>query len=306
MDFIYPKVYANRATRIVEEAMRKLSLQFALLRHLRPFSYWDVFYGDHPAVNTDVFRLVSNAVLQRVDSKKFLVREAKRLGLEGHLVPYSFESVAEAQTLSRDADDIWFMKPSYSTGGRGIQCIKHRNIIALQLPDHHILQTQITDLELLEGRKYTARAYVFVFNKQVYCFDDGFVMIHGVPFDAASTDFAAQVDHSDYHQPDGCVKMATLADLPDYPAKIASIYSAIAQVKPILEPLITASSPYRYALIGIDLLFQQQNKVQIVELNTKANFVHTESINERLNVPFFAAFLSLLYLQNSHRRLTQI
>ncbi|WP_411360744.1 hypothetical protein [Pseudidiomarina sp. YC-516-91] len=306
MNFIYPKVYANRATRIVEEAMRKLSLQFALLRHLRPFSYWDVFYGDPPAVNTDVFRLVSNDVLQRVDSKKFLAREAKRLGLEGHLVPYTFESVAEAQTLSRDANSIWFMKPVYATGGRGIECIRHRELNRLQLPNHHILQTQITDLELFDGRKYTARAYVFIFNKHVYCFDDGFVMIHGAPFDAASTDFSAQVDHADYYKPDGCVKMATLADLPDYPEKLASIVSALAQLNPVLEPLITASSPYRYALIGIDLLFQQHNKVQIVELNTKANFVHTDSINERLNVPFFAAFLSLLYLQNSHRRLTQI
>ena len=304
-----PKQILNRANKNVETAFNNIAGKLLFFPYLRPFSYWDNYYGYNPDIPSDFFQLLDYPTIQRFDNKGRIAKKAAELGFH-QLFPASYFSVEEAlQASEKDADSatkIWFIKPNFSTGGKGIVCLTTEQLADYELPRNHIIQEQVTDIELVNERKYTARAYLFVHQHKLYLFDDGFVMIHALPYQEHSTDFATQVEHRGYTKKDAAVKMLRMKELPAYEKKHAALTAAMQQLKYVLEEFILASSDVEYGLIGVDLLFQTDHTPKLIELNTKANFVHTQAINYTLNIPFFEAVLSTLYTGSVDARLRKI
>lgn len=300
-----PIKHINRARQIVEAAFNNIAGKLLFFSYLRPFSYWDNYYGQHPEITSDFFRLLPYSTIQKYDSKGFVAKKINDLSIYG-LFPATYFSVADAIRSQQGSEKIWFVKPTYSTGGKGIQILTNDQLATFELPPHHIIQEQVTNLELINERKYTARAYLFVFDKKLYLFDDGFVMVHGVPYTERATDLATQVEHDGYTSPNSPIKMMRIAQLPEFSQKQARLKQAISVLKPVLDELIEATSNTEYGLLGIDLLFDKDNNPTLIELNSKANFVHTETINNSLNIPFFNAVLSTLYTSTPDPRLTEI
>ncbi|RUO62515.1 hypothetical protein [Pseudidiomarina insulisalsae] len=300
-----PEIIVNRASRIIASAFHQIAGQLLPFAYLRPFSYWDAYYGTHPDITPSHFRLLNYKCIQGFDNKGFIARKVRDMEI-AHLFPPGFFSVGEALDYAQNKDCVWFIKPTYSTGGKGIHCLTTNELASYELPPHHFIQQQVDDIELVDGKKYTARAYVFVHDQKVFLFDDGFVMIHGKPYDPKATDFATQIDHRGYHEAGSAIKMMRMTELPELERKRAELQKAIILLKPILADFINASSKTEYGLLGVDLLFKANHEVRLIEVNSKSNFVHTELINNSLNVPFFAALLSQLYTGSIHPRFTQI
>ncbi|WP_258239893.1 tubulin--tyrosine ligase family protein [Pseudidiomarina homiensis] len=300
-----PKIIVNRAGNIVDAAFTKIAGKLLFFSYLRPFSYWDNYYGEHAEITNDFFRLLHYPTIQEHDDKGNIARKVTALGIDG-LFPATYFSTSDALKSAGAHEKIWFIKPTYSTSGKGIQCLTHEELKTFELPRSHIIQEQVTNIELMNERKYTARAYVFVFNNKVYLYDDGFVMIHGVPYAPNATDSLTQVEHSGYADPDGAVKMMRMSELPHFSKKTEKLKKAMQTLKPVIANFIEASSATEYGLLGIDLLFDKNHKPTLIEINAKANFVHTELINSSLNVPFFAAVLNTLYTNQTDPRLTEL
>lgn len=304
MTLSQPKRLINRARSVVEAAFTKVAGKLLFLSHLRPFSYWDNYYGEHPEITSDFFQLLDYETIQRFDNKGNVAKIVTELGIEG-LFPATYFSVEEA-LASGAQPRLWFSKPTYSTSGKGIVCVKHDQLADHELPRNHIIQAQVSDIELLNERKYTARAYVLVHHHRMYLFDDGFVMIHGPRYDENATDFAVQVDHAGYTEADSPIHMLRMVELPDYERKFDQLIKTMRTLKPVLREFIEASSPTHYGLLGIDLLFTRDHQPVLIEINSKANFVHTQAINDSVNSAFFAAVLSTLYTGHTDRQLTEI
>ncbi|MFC0445814.1 tubulin--tyrosine ligase family protein [Pseudidiomarina halophila] len=302
---VSPEIITNRASSNIQAAFKQVSGKLLPYRHLRPFSYWDNYYGVNPQITSEHFQLLDYKTIQRFENKGYIAKRVDELGITD-VFPRSYFSVADALASRTKADAIWFVKPTHMTGGRGITCHTNESLKSLELPKFHFIQEQVDEIELYEGRKYTARAYVFIHDKKLYVFDDGFVMIHGTPYNDKSIDFATQVDHRGYHQPDSPIKMKRITELPDADKKLSSIQQQLRKLKPVLDEMIAMSSPIHYGLLGIDLLFKRMNSAFFIELNSKSNFVHTELINNSLNTPFFTSILTSLYTHEKDSRLTQI
>ena len=58
---------------------------------------------------------------------------------------------------------------------------------------------------------------------------------------------------------------------------------------PVLDNCRNNSDEGQYVLLGIDVMLQKKSRVQLVEINTIPNFLHTKEINEQVNTPFFEA-----------------
>lgn len=183
------------------------------------------------------------------------------------------------------------------SGGRQMRCVRGRDLPAQQLPPHTLIQAAVDNLELFEGRKFTVRVYGLIWDGGLYLYGDGFVLVHGVPYDATSTDYAVQIDHRGYENPDSAVQMLPLSRYGQQGRYAARVRQLLVDLQPLLEPCLAASSPDHYLLLGIDLLYQREGGVQLVEINTAPNFIHSPLINTEVNEPMFAALMELLMLR---------
>ena len=300
-----PGLLVNRASRLFAAAFA--GVQHTLLQRLGDqassvcFTYWDTYGGRHlePAQLQPfarVIRLIDRPISNPLAHKGQLARQLQAHGLR-RWAPWAAESVAEALAHNPDPQALWFLKPMLLSGGRNMRCVRGSELAQQhQLPPHTLIQAAAADLELLHGRKFTVRVYVVIWDGQLYLYRDGFVLVHGVPYDATSTDYAVQIDHRGYEDPDSPVQMLPLSQFPQQARFASSVQALLIDLQPLFAPCLAASSRDRYLLLGIDLLYQRHGGVQLVEINTAPNFIHAPLINSQVNVPLFASLMELLML----------
>lgn len=285
------EVFTNRASDLFTQAAAEVRPQLPVDACQR-FSYWATFYGENPDAREDDIQLIDRAVTNLAESKGWLARQVVERGLT-ELFPRTCFSVEEAMGFA-DECGLWFSKPIHLSGGRGIECVRSAELASYQLPQHNVLQQGVENLALIDRRKFTGRVYLLVWNGGLWLFDDGFILLHGVPFDAQSTGYDVHVEHRGYEKEDSAVEMRLLSSLADFDQRWPLLQVASKQLTPILQELLDASSPSRYIMLGVDFLLQEEGGLQFIEVNCIPNFIHSQFINERLNVPFFSHSIALM------------
>jgi len=284
-------LFTNRANRLFEQAAQQVRPQLSAATHHR-FSYWATFYGENPDAQDSDIQLIERSISNLVESKGWVARKVPERGLED-LFPPSYFSVADACACGENIP-LWFSKPVHLSGGRGIECVRNADLASYQLPQHHILQAGVQNLMLLDSRKFTGRVYVLVWNQQLYLYHDGFILLHGVPFDPLSTDYTVHVDHAGYQSDNSPVEMRLISSQPEVQAQWQNLQQATQRLSPLFDELRDASSQNRYIMLGIDFLLQNDGGLQFIEVNAIPNFIHSDLINRQLNVPFFADSIRLM------------
>ncbi|NEP63663.1 MAG: tubulin--tyrosine ligase family protein, partial [Symploca sp. SIO2G7] len=173
----------------------------------------------------------------------------------------------------------------------------------LKLPKYSVIQAGVENIELINGKKFTARIYVLLWNGQVYLFDDGFALIHGPQYQRGSTQYGVQVDHRGYQTGVGEVDMKLFSETSCFAKSMPKAKAALRQILPIFQNTLNATSTKRYLLLGIDLLPLENGAVKFVEINAIPNFVHSQRINQQLNVHFFKHVMRVIYGLDSNRLL---
>jgi len=95
-------------------------------------------------------------------------------------------------------------------------------------------------------------------------------------------------------QKDKPVTMCPLDELPGYHGYWQQIRKVLQDARPVLQPCTDASSVSDYVILGIDLIFQNNGAVQIIEINTSPNFIHVNEVNTRVNVPMLEASMRMM------------
>ena len=285
-------IQANRARKLFAEAGRRVNQNDHIAKSDLVFSYWCRFYGDNPDERRDAIKLIESEVYNRLENKSQVAKSAIDKGVSD-LFPLSCFSIDEAHARSRPGD-IWFVKPNHLSGGRDIQVVSHKQLSSLEMPKFSFLQKGEQHLHLMNGRKYTGRCYLLVWNGKVFLYRDGFYMVHGKPYDPQSCDYSVQVDHRGYEKAGSEIKMQRLRQDPDYTQVFSHLTRLNRKLLPVLKPAVTASSSRRYLLLGIDFLRREDGSIVFIEINAIPNFVHTHEINQQLNTPFFEHCISTM------------
>jgi len=296
-------IFVNRASRLFKKAAENISVDTHFNTPDSAFSYWVEYYGLNPNESPSDYKLMSPKIYNLAESKAWVAKQLIEKNITT-LFPATFFSVDEALNHPTNCN-IFFSKPAHLSGGRGIECIARNKLTDYTLPDNYILQEAIENISLIDGRKYTGRIYLFIWNKQAYLFDDGFILIHGHPYNATSTSYDVHVNHNGYEKDDSEIEMRLLSSLDDFTTRMAQLTDAAQQLEPVIEELLAASSTKHYLMLGIDFLLQNNNKMKFIEINSIPNFIHATSINENLNTPFFENSMRLM-LDMPYSRLQKI
>lgn len=243
-----------------------------------------------------LLRLICPKIYNRYADKGTLAQIMEKTGPAG-LLPVTVFSTQDAQ--AHPDIDLWFSKNRFGTAGKAMECVSAAQLGDYTLPQHHILQGAVEDIALYEGRKFTSRFYMLVWNGGLWFYEDGFNIIHGVPYEPGSTDYTVQIRHEGYQKPDSPVKMQMFSDYADAPRYWPAMREAGRAMIPALGELLAASSRSEYILLGIDAIPKlggpsKSDSVQILEVNAIPNFMHTAHINETLNVPFLTAAIEVM------------
>jgi len=179
-----------------------------------------------------------------------------------------------------------------------MECISHDQLSSYTLPENYILQSQVDNICLIDGKKFTSRFYILVWNEQAYLFNGGFVVIHGVPYDANSTDYDVQINHEGYNKTDGLASIQPIDHFEEIQEFWPEVEKTVKELTPALEELLSASSKSEYIMLGVDYLFQKdqdENKsIKIIEVNAIPNFIHTRKVDQQVNIPFITSSIKTM------------
>jgi prolyl 4-hydroxylase len=291
-------VRINRANPIWQAAIS--CLDPGLLSSVQPacFTYWDTYGQSAPdlsglADGARIFSLVPRSISNALADKRQLARMLTEKNLDD-IAPPTFESIPEACRFDELNVPVWFIKNAFGTAGQGMRCVSAADLSRAVLPENHIVQAGVQDLLLIEGRKFTTRIYALLWNRTVYLYDNGFLVIHGVPYDPSSTDYKVQIEHAGYERPDSPVKLREFQRFEGYGHYYGEIRRLLRRLTPAMQPVVNATDEQAYLLLGIDVIFQSSGRVHLLEINTIPNFIHTAEINQAVNVPLFRAVLEKL------------
>ncbi len=299
----------NRASGIFAAALKALEPDIAALTEPLCFTYWDT-YGNRPLPTEDlaagqrVIRLLDRRISNPLAHKGSLPRLLRERGLS-HLAPPTYETIADALAAHADDVAVWYFKSVYGTGGEGMFCVAHSDLQQQLLPPDFILQAGVRDIELNAGRKFTTRIYLLVWAGQLYLYHNGFIMTHGRDYEPDSTDYAVQIDHRGYEKAEGAVRVAPGLSNPTFCRFVPALQQFARELAPALADCQLASDRDTYLVLGIDTLLCKDGSVQLIEINTAPNFIHSAEVNAEVNVPFFEAVVRTL-LGGSDPRLARI
>jgi prolyl 4-hydroxylase len=293
-----PIIKVNRAARLFEAAVRRLAPGVSAAASNACFTFWDTYGGGGPDLTglpdgTRVLALLPRSQTNPLADKRQWARRIASAGLSA-LAPATFESVEDALRYGDPNVRLWFVKNRVGTGGKGMSCVRPEDLAQTRLPPDYIVQAGVTDIRLVEGRKFTTRIYALIWNRGLYLYNDGFLVIHGVPYRPDSTDYAVQIDHAGYHADDGPVRMQPLSEIAGHEQWFAEFIALMTRLRPVLRDVVEASDENRYAVLGIDLLIHTDGSAKVIEVNTMPNFVHSRRVNETVNIPFFTALMNLM------------
>lgn len=211
--------------------------------------------------------------------------------------PPTFLTLSGAINCERGRYPIWFIKDCRGTGGQGIRCVSDAELHTVTMEPNEIIQAGVTNLALLDGRKFTCRIYVFLWAKRVFLFKEGFMLIHKEKYSVNSKSYRVQVDHKGYGRKNSQMDMAPLSSHVNYWRYRTSFAAAITALLPVLDESRQATSDDIYLMLGIDAMLLNGGDVKLIEINTVPNFEHPAEINRAVNIPFFEACLKRMFYQ---------
>lgn len=217
-----------------------------------------------------IYQVVDRQYTNYICDKLEFSRAAKRAGLEGVVVPRSFETKEEAiEKLAGTDVELVFVKDFHGTYGSGISVERTENLPNLDLPIDHLIQEGLTkNLALLEGKKVTLRTFFIIMHGAVYCHrTGGWAVVQERSFDPTSPEKEVQVSHHNY-------TLTPLHEFPNYTIWIDGFVEMGKKAGPMLKRIVkaTARDPLCFSYLGVDLIPFVDGSVKMLEINSYPAF----------------------------------
>lgn len=250
--------------------------------------YFDRYQGKRPPQDASVgFTLINRKQTIPIDNKLQMANALIDAGIISPRVYFIEEDVPD------EPDTLWYIKDPVGTAGRGI-CVVPRDEISRTFEFGDIIQEAIQDLLLKDGKKFTLRVYVLVIEAKVYLFQDGIVVLHGAAYDPQSVDSKVQYEHAGYMDRQTKVKLSPFSDEPFYAEAMVNIKDRLGTIFQAFSELLKHEDKNTYCLFGVDMLVRENMSPELVEINDRPNFIHSNVVNSRVNIPAIQAMYCVL------------
>ncbi len=260
--------------------------------------YFDQYGGKTPPEDVSVgFTLIDRQRTIPLDHKAKMANALIDAGINYPRVYFDEVDVPD------EPDSLWFIKDPLATAGQGI-CVTSREHIANHFSFGYIIQEAVQDLALIEGKKFTLRAYVLVNQGQLYLFPAGIIVLHGAAYDPGSKDPMVQFEHADYMDQDSPIKMFPFEDYAPYETVFNDLKSHVIEVFSAFTNLLKYEKANTYCVFGVDVLVKSDLSTVMIEINDRPNIVHTRLVNERVNIPMVQAWYAVLDPSKARRQQT--
>lgn len=282
--------HSNRATAIFNAALLPLGGKpWQSGNRSIDLLYFDDYGGRvAPAGANARTTLIERQRTMALDQKKLMALRLQQGNIE---YPPNF---FEPELVPGPADGLWYVKNPLGSGGSGITLCR-RSELEQHFKPGYVIQQALTDVAMYAGRKFTLRTYVLVHANRVYWYPDAFLVVHAKQYDRHSLDPAIHYQHSGYMEPQSGVKLVPTQDYYSWPKLEFAIVNLLQMVFSLYRPeLGAANPPNHYCVFGIDLLPLQRERVVLIEINDRPNFVHTDAINQQVNQPMLQSMARLL------------
>jgi hypothetical protein len=291
--------------RILKERMQSLAVSYIDTYTIVNGQTW-VVVDSLPKRITSVAQLIARKIVtDTVGDKIRFSRLAKQVGIEGTIVPRTFESAAEANeafsgpTASDASSDLVFIKSSISSAGRGVEPVLTKDLPAFLaarggLKRGELIQEGVDGLALHNGKKFVIRSYFIVHGGALYLSHNALAMLHSKIFNASSALHEIHVDlsHADsiYSDLQGVVGDAANAKW------IAAIAAAGKLAGPMFERVVaeSATDNLRYHVFGVDVLPKASGAVMLVESNIFPNLERELPAIDRMAVSVLRLLFGVL------------
>ena len=234
---------------------------------------YDLVNSKHNSVfsnNSYINNYVGGAVCSLTDKYKF------------HQCLNHLDFVPETQLIYNNIDDIvlgdgvYLLKADRLEYAKGITIVSKKEDINVKEGDKYVLQKKITNLKLIDGKRFDIRQYVIIVYDhdviQFYLFDRFYLRKSSLHYDAASLDKAANAVNFDSKR--------TFS----FPAK-GDLYEQI--MKESTEKLKIAlrcmtmknsNNIKGFHILGIDWLMDANDSLWFIEVNHRPTLVHADII----------------------------
>jgi hypothetical protein len=280
---------------IVTERMQSLAFSYIDTHPIARGKSW-VAADSLPKGISSVARLVSRKIVtDTVGDKRNFGRLAKQVGVEGTVVPRTFESAAEAIAALSSNSNLVFVKSTSGAGGKEVEPVATKNLSTFLelrggLKPHELIQEGIEGLALHNGKKLVIRSHFVVHGGALYVSRVLVAIVHGLNFDTSIATHAVHVDHA---HPD-----TQYGDLKDFTGDadntkwFAAVVAAAQLAGPMFERVVreTAEDNLQYHVFGVDVLPRSTGDVMFVECNIFPNIPDFKHYND-----LAASVLRLIY-----------
>lgn len=251
--------------------------------------YFDRFGGKAPPEGLTSSRtLFDRAHTIGLNNKLLLGRTLQANGVE---YPRHY---FHPDAVPADPASWWYVKDPLSTGCKRLWLCRHHEVAEFFQPGY-VIQQAVLDVALHLERKFTIRCYVLVYKGSVYWYPDGFLMLHGAPYQADLPDPEAHFSHIGYLQPDSPIRLIPTREYRPWYKLELPIIETIQTVFGFYGKELGKSNPLgSYCLFGMDLLQCADGRINVIAINDRPTMTHLDHINTQVNQPMLQAMVQVL------------
>lgn len=228
------------------------------------FSYWDNYEINIPEASICVY---PRSIINQLDNKKTMFNVFKSNNLTSFL-PKTYIDLQNIDVNIFDKDKLFFLKDTGASGNKGVYVIKSKiemdNIIKNNT-SRYILQEEVENMYLHDGKKCMIRAYGLILNSTNYLYNDAKFNIYKKKYSRVSTDNSI---HND-----------------EYPRSVDGVpLSSMDFHKVVLDKMISICKHFdlffrdkyisnRFIILGIDFILNKNKDPILLEVNIFPNLV---------------------------------
>jgi hypothetical protein len=240
-------------------------------------------------------------VIDTVGDKRNFGRLAKQVGVEGVVVPRTFESAEEAVAAltgptKSSRSDMAFVKSSTGSASKEVEPVTTDDLVRFLearggLKRGELIQEGVDGLALHDGRKLVIRSFFIVHGGALYVSHHAVANVYGQKFDSSSS---SREVHVEFEGPNTIIEDLNLVVGQIENAKwIAAIIAAAKLVGPMFERIVaeSANNNLMYHMFGVDVLPKASGTVMFCECNIFPNL----GISGASKVGFVLSVLRLIY-----------
>jgi hypothetical protein len=285
-----PKLFKNTCVKfndlLSKDKNHKKVLKFIII-------YWDSYGNNYLNLfsNKHIVENIHRKHHNYLSDKRKCSNLIKKLKLYKYY-PKTYDNLSEINNIP--IDKLFFIKEIYSTCGKGVKCLSGKDLLNYKINKNEIIQEGLQNLKLIDNKKFVIRAYIIIFNNNIYLSKYSMCMVHGKDYDSKSSEYDVQVKHEGYMNKTSAIKMYPLHETA-YSSYIYKIRDALKNMKELFKPIINNSNN-QFIIIGPDILITNKDEIKFIEFNTFPNLQHTKYINENVNEKMLFDLFKLVFL----------